>query len=131
MDKVLYAVLMASRKLWHYFQSYNIIVSSSQPLKGIIRNREASSRIANWAAELNEFIIDFVHKPSIQPQALADFIADRTLGPQDEATHSYEVVWTIFCDGPWGSFRAGATAIIISPSKVKTSYATKPQFQYK
>lgn len=36
-EKVLYAVLMACRKLRHYFQSHNIIVPSSQPLKDIIR----------------------------------------------------------------------------------------------
>jgi hypothetical protein len=42
LEKVLYAVLMASRKLRHYFQSYHIIVPSSQPLKDIIRNREAT-----------------------------------------------------------------------------------------
>jgi hypothetical protein len=42
LEKVLYALLMASRKLWHYFQSYYIIVPSSQPLKDIIRNREAT-----------------------------------------------------------------------------------------
>jgi hypothetical protein len=29
LEKVLYVVLMASRKLWHYFQSYHIIVPSS------------------------------------------------------------------------------------------------------
>jgi hypothetical protein len=64
--KILYAVLMASRKLWHYFQSHNIIVPSSQPLKDIIRNREASVQIGKWAAELNEFVIGFVHRSSIQ-----------------------------------------------------------------
>jgi hypothetical protein len=41
LEKVLYAVLMASRKLRHYFQAYHIIVPSSQPLKDIMRNREA------------------------------------------------------------------------------------------
>jgi hypothetical protein len=35
MEKVLYVVLMASRKLRRYFQSHNIIVPSSQPLKDI------------------------------------------------------------------------------------------------
>jgi hypothetical protein len=60
MKKVLYAVLMASRKLRHYFQSHNIIVPSSQPLKDIITNREASGRIGKRAAKLNEFIIDIV-----------------------------------------------------------------------
>jgi hypothetical protein len=42
LEKVLYAVLMASRKLGHYFQSYHIIVPSSQPHKDIIKNREAT-----------------------------------------------------------------------------------------
>jgi hypothetical protein len=76
LEKVLYAVLMASRKLRHYFQAYHIIVPSSQPLKDIMRNREATGRIGKWAAELNEFTIDYVHRSSIQSQALADFIAD-------------------------------------------------------
>jgi hypothetical protein len=78
--KVLYAVLMASRKLRHYFQAYHIIVPSSQPLKDIMRNREATRRVGKWATELNEFTIDFVHRSSIQSQALADFIADWTPG---------------------------------------------------
>jgi hypothetical protein len=76
LEKVLYAVLMASRKLQHYFQAYHIIVPSSQPLKDIMRNREAIGRIGKWAAELNEFSIDYVHRSSIQSQTLADFIAD-------------------------------------------------------
>jgi hypothetical protein len=42
LEKVLYVVVMASRKLQDYFQSYHIIVPSSQPLKYIIRNREAT-----------------------------------------------------------------------------------------
>jgi hypothetical protein len=41
-EKVLYVVLMASRRLRHYFQAYHIIVPSSQPLKDIMRNREAT-----------------------------------------------------------------------------------------
>jgi hypothetical protein len=56
---------MAYRKLWHYFQAYRIIVPSSQPLKDIMRNREATGRIGKWAAELNEFTIDYVHRSLI------------------------------------------------------------------
>jgi hypothetical protein len=80
LEKVLYAILMASRKLRHYFQAYHIIVPSSQPLKDIMRNREAIARVRKWAAKLNEFTIDYVHRSSIQSQALADFIADWTPG---------------------------------------------------
>jgi hypothetical protein len=91
LEKVSYVVLMASRKLQHYFQAYHIIVLSSQPLKDIMRNREAIGRIGKWAAELNEFTIDYVHRSSIQSQALADFIADWTPGAQgEEATKDVE-----------------------------------------
>jgi hypothetical protein len=47
------------------FQAYHIIVLSSQPLKDIMRNREATGRIGKWAAKLNEFAIDYVHRSSI------------------------------------------------------------------
>jgi hypothetical protein len=66
LEKVLYVVLMASKKLWHYFQAYHIIVPSSQPLKDITRNREAIGMVEKWDAELNEFTIDYIHRSSIQ-----------------------------------------------------------------
>jgi hypothetical protein len=109
---------MASRKLRHYFQAYHIIVPSSQPLKDMMRNREATGRVGKWAAELNEFTIDYVHRSSIQSKALADFIADWTPGAQDEERINDVEAWTIFCDGSWGTFGAGAAAVLAAPSRV-------------
>jgi ribonuclease HI len=128
LEKVLYAVLMALRKLRHYFQAYHIIVPSSQPLKDIMRNREVTGRIGKWDVELNEFSIDYVHRSSIQSQALADFIADWTSGAQGEKVTKDVETWTIFCDGSWGTFGAGATAILVAPSKVRTCYAARLDF---
>jgi ribonuclease HI len=128
LEKVLYAVLMASRKLWHSFQAYHIIILSSQPLKDIMRNREATGRIGKWAAELNEFTIDYVHRSSIQSQALADFIADWTPGAHEEEVNKDVEAWIVFCDGSWGTFGAGAAAVLVAPSKVKTWYAAKLDF---
>jgi hypothetical protein len=128
LEKVMYAVLMASRKLRHYFEAYHIIVPSSQPLKDIMRNREAIGRIGKWAAELNEFTIDYVHRSSIQSQALAYFIADWTLGAQGEEAIKDAKAWIVFCDGSWGTFDAGATAILVAPSKVRTCYAARLDF---
>jgi hypothetical protein len=128
LEKVLYVVLMASRKLRHYFQAYHIIVPSSQPLKDIMRNREATGRIGKWATKLNEFTIDYVHRSSIQSQALADFIADWTPGAQEEEINRDAEAWTVFCDGSWGTFGAGEAAVLVAPSKVKTCYAAKLDF---
>jgi ribonuclease HI len=124
----LYAVLMASRKLQHYFQAFHIIVPSSQPLKDIMRNREATGRIGKWVAELNKFSIDYVHRSSIQSQALADFIANWTPGAQEEEANKDVEAWTVFCDGSWGTFGAGVAAVLVAPSKVRTCYAVKLDF---
>jgi hypothetical protein len=128
LEKVLYVVLIASKKLRHYFQAYRIIVPSSQPLKDIMRNREATGRIGKWAAELNEFTIDYVRRSSIQSQALADFIVDWTLGAQEEEINKDAEAWTVLCDGSWGTFDAGAAAVLAVPSKVKTCYAARLDF---
>jgi hypothetical protein len=128
LEMVLYDVLMASRKLRHYFQTYHIIVPSSQPLKDIMRNREATGRIGKWVAELNEFTIDYIHRFSIQSHALADFIADWTPGAQEEEATKDVEAWTVFCDCSWGTFGAEAAAVLVAPSKVRACYAVKLDF---
>jgi hypothetical protein len=46
-EKVLYVVLMAFRKLRQYFQAYHIIVPSSQPLNDIMRNKRPHEELEN------------------------------------------------------------------------------------
>jgi hypothetical protein len=58
-QKLLYALLITSRKLRHYFQDHKIMVPSSFPLREIIRNRDANGHIVKWSVELGEFDIDF------------------------------------------------------------------------
>ena len=44
-QKLLFGLLMASRKLHHYFQAHEITVITCFPLQRILRNPEATSRI--------------------------------------------------------------------------------------
>jgi ribonuclease HI len=69
-----------------------------------------------------------VHRSSIQSQALADFIADWTPGTHEEGTSKDTEAWTVFCDGSWGTFGAGAAAVLVAPSRVKTCFAVKLDF---
>jgi hypothetical protein len=57
--KLLYAVLIASRKPHHYFQAHKISVVTLYPLKAVLHNPNATVNIAKWAAELAEFKLDF------------------------------------------------------------------------
>jgi hypothetical protein len=50
--KLLYAVLIPSRKLRHYFQAHKISVVTSYPLKDMLHNPNATGNIAKWAVEL-------------------------------------------------------------------------------
>jgi ribonuclease HI len=76
--KLLYAVLIASKKLRHYFQANRILVVSSYPLRAVLHNPNAIGNIAKWAAELAESKLDFASCHAIMSQMLADFIVDWT-----------------------------------------------------
>jgi ribonuclease HI len=76
--KLLYAVLITSRNLCHYFQAHRISVVTSYPLRVILHNSNVAGNIAKWAAELAEFELDFVSRHAIKSQVLANLIVDWT-----------------------------------------------------
>jgi hypothetical protein len=79
--KLLYTVLVASRKLRHYFQAHKVVVVTSFPLKAILYNPNTTGNIAKWVAELAEFQLDFQPRHAIKSQVLADFIVEWTPPP--------------------------------------------------
>jgi hypothetical protein len=130
MHKLLYAILIASRKLRHYFPAHKIVVVTSYPLRAILHNSNATGNIAKWAAELAGFQLDFQPRHAIKSQILADFIAEWTPAPSvpggpDHGTYPPhpEVKapvftrphWTLFFDGSARSKRAGAGVVLIDP----------------
>jgi hypothetical protein len=64
LEKIAYAVIMATRKLRHYFEGHRIRVITNQLLNDLFANREASTRIIKWGAELSKYIVDFVNSKS-------------------------------------------------------------------
>jgi hypothetical protein len=51
-QKLLYATLLTSRKLRHYFQEHKITMVTDYPLGEILHNMDATGRISKWAVEL-------------------------------------------------------------------------------
>jgi hypothetical protein len=43
LEKIVYAVIMAVRKLRHYFEGHRVRVITNQPLNDLFANREAST----------------------------------------------------------------------------------------
>jgi hypothetical protein len=127
LEKIAYAVVMASRMLRHYFEAFMVRVTSDRGLSELFRNPEASVRIAKWAAELSGYHITFEPRTFIKSQVLTDFIVDWT-SPIMQPNMSAKKVWTIHCDGAWCHARAGAAAVITSPTGVKHRYAARLSF---
>ena len=75
MQKLLYAILITSRKLRHYFQVHNVKVVSSFLVGDILHNSDANGRVINWSMDLGALSIEFLPRSTIKSQALADFIA--------------------------------------------------------
>jgi len=57
--KLIYAILITSRKLKHYFDGHRIMVITSFPLGDTLRYKDANCRIVKWAMELCPFLLDF------------------------------------------------------------------------
>ena len=71
-------MILARRKLQHYFLGHPITVVSSFPLGEIIQNQEATIRIAKWSVKLMGETLTYVPRKAIKSQALVDFVAGWT-----------------------------------------------------
>jgi hypothetical protein len=65
-QKLLYMVVLARRKLWHYFIAHPVTVVSSYPLGEIIRNLDAAGRIAKWSVELMSETLAYAPRKAIK-----------------------------------------------------------------
>jgi hypothetical protein len=120
-QKLLYAVLITSRKLRHYSQEYSKSVVTDYPLGDILRNQDATGRISKWAVELGALNIDFKPRTAIKSQALVDFIAEwrenQLPTPTERLKH-----WVMYFDGSLNLEGVGAGVLLISPTGEQLKY---------
>jgi ribonuclease HI len=126
-QKLLYAVVLARRKLRHYFEAHPVTVVSSFPLGEIIRNSDAAGRIAKWSVELMGETLAYAPRKAIKSQILADFVAEWTdtqlPPPQIQAE-----CWTLYFDGSVMKTGVGAGLLFVSPLGEHMWYAVRLHF---
>jgi ribonuclease HI len=124
-QKLLYAVVLARRKLRHYFEAHPVTVVSSFPLGEIIRNPDAAGRIAKWSVELMGETLAYAPRKAIKSQILADFVAEwmdtQLPPPQIQAE-----CWTLYFDG--SVMKTGAGLLFVSPLGEHMRYAMRLHF---
>jgi ribonuclease HI len=124
LEKIAYTVIMAARKLRHYFESHRIRVITNQPLNDLFTNREASTRIIKWGTELSEYIVDFERRSAIKSQVLADFVVDWT-SPTQSLDEEIPTPWIMQCDGVWCHKGVGISTVVTSSTGVVIRYAAR------
>jgi hypothetical protein len=142
--KLLYAILVVSRKLYHYFQAHKIVVVTSYPLRAILHNSNATGNITKWVAELAGFQLNFQPRHAIKSLVLADFVAEWTPapsvpgGPDHGSDLPHPEVrapvftgphWTLFFDGSARSNKAGAGVVLIGPHDEQLKYMVHLDFE--
>jgi hypothetical protein len=75
-QKLLYTLLIASRKLRPYFQAHPIRVITKYPLETVLRNPNETGRVAEWVIELQPFELTFDTTPTKMSRAPAEFTAE-------------------------------------------------------
>ncbi|GJR29264.1 reverse transcriptase domain-containing protein [Tanacetum coccineum] len=133
MEKLVLALVHASKRLKRYFQAHPIIVVTDQPIKNILSNPEVAGRMQKWSIQLGEFGIHYRPRVSVKGQVLADFIVERPEEEgQDDSTKEEEPLpaqWTLFTDGSSCVDGCGAGVILTDPEGAEFTYALRFQFE--
>jgi ribonuclease HI len=126
-QKLLYAVVLARRKLRHYFEAHPVTVVSSFPLGEIIRNPDLAGRIAKWSLELMGKSLAYAPRKAIKSQILADFVTEwmdtQLPPPQIQAE-----CWTLYFDGSVMKTGTGTGLLFVSPLGEYMRYAVRLHF---
>ncbi|GJX47095.1 reverse transcriptase domain-containing protein [Tanacetum coccineum] len=76
MEKLVLALLSASKRLKRYFQAHTIVVITDQPIKQLLSSSEMSGRMLKWKFELEGYDIQYRPRTAIKGQILVDFIVE-------------------------------------------------------
>ncbi|GJW70735.1 reverse transcriptase domain-containing protein [Tanacetum coccineum] len=132
MEKLVIALVSASKRLKRYFQAHTIIIIIDQPIKQMLSKPEVTGRLLKWSFELEEHDIQYRPRTSVKGQILADFIVER---PEDnsedtlmEDEEELPDPWTLFTDGSSCADGSGAGLILINPEGMEFTYALRFRF---
>ncbi|GKF06008.1 reverse transcriptase domain-containing protein [Tanacetum coccineum] len=119
MEKLVLALLSASKRFKRYFQAHTVVVITNQPIKQLLSSSEISGRMLKWKFELEGYDVQYRPRTAIKGQILADFIVER---PEEESPDELmaepEVLpepWTLFTDGSSCVDGSGAGLILTNP----------------
>ena len=104
-EKVALVVVLTTRRLRHYFQSFTMIVMTDLPIRKVFQKSHITGRMVNWAVELSEFDIQYEPRGPIKGHVYADFMV--VLSSEDSQPNSDDFRWVpqLTREWSWGHLR--------------------------
>ena len=113
LEKLVLALVHATRKLPQYFQAYTVYVLTEYPLQSLLKRSDFTGRIAKWGTRLGAFDVRYKPRSSVKGQVLADFVAE--FSPKGETVCQLEHrPWKVHVDGASNAKGAEAEIVIIT-----------------
>ncbi|GJX66850.1 reverse transcriptase domain-containing protein [Tanacetum coccineum] len=132
MEKLVLALVHASKRLKRYFKAHPIIVITDHPIQQVLSRPEVAGRLQKWSIELGEYAIHYRPRVSVKVQILVDFIVER---PEEESLDTLMEVeeelpepWILFTDGSSCTDGFGTGLILTNLEGMKFTYALKFRF---
>ncbi|XP_024020013.1 uncharacterized protein LOC112091213 [Morus notabilis] len=130
MEQLALTLMVASRKLQHYFQAHTIRILTNHPLRQALQKPETSGRLLKWSVELSQFDIKYIPRAAIKGQTLADFLAEFSHRPALAADGKIkEIRWKLYMDGALNETGLGADVMLISRKDHKITSAVRFKFK--
>ncbi|GKC23582.1 reverse transcriptase domain-containing protein [Tanacetum coccineum] len=120
MEKLVLALVHASKRLKRYFQAHPIIVITNQPIQHVLSKPEVAGRLQKWSIELGEYAIHYRPRVSVKGQILADFIVER---PEELLEP-----WILFTNGSSCTDGSWVGLILTNPEGMEFTYALRFRF---
>ncbi|XP_074374821.1 uncharacterized protein LOC141715244 [Apium graveolens] len=109
MEKLAYALILASRKLRPYFQAHKIEIRTAYPLRQVMHKPETSGRLLKWTVELSQFDVEY--KPRDSTALIAVPWVDEPFDDKQNCTPW----WDLYVDGAVNNEGSGVGIELITP----------------
>nr|GEV21487.1 reverse transcriptase domain-containing protein [Tanacetum cinerariifolium] len=132
MEKLVLALVHASKRLKRYFQAHPIIVVTDQPIQNVLSRPEVAGRLQEWSIKLEEYAIHYRLRVSVKGQILAYFIVKRLEEDSPDTLMAEEEKlpepWILFTEGSSCTDSSGAGLILTNPEGMEFTYALRFRF---
>ena len=76
LEKMILALVIAKKKLIHYFESHPVTVVTNSPIRQILSKPDLFGRLTKWAIEMGVYEIKYIPRAMKKSQVIAYFLVE-------------------------------------------------------